>query len=812
MSASVGARVTRQSGTNFYYAFRILPEEKRRAIYALYAFCRVVDDCVDEEGGEGEAGLAALAGRGAPRVRRDSRRRSSAASWRRRWPASRSRGACFEDVVAGCRMDLATRRYATFADLRVYCERVASAVGLASIEIFGYDDPRTREYAVELGLALQLTNILRDVGADAARDRLYLPLEDLARFGVSEDAPPRGRSGPAVALRPPGLGPAPRLRGGPRPRRTTRPRPRRCRQRDRRSMLAAEIMGAIYRAVLEEWARRGHPVGGAAGPARQAAQDLAGAADDPAGRTGAYEGRRRRGRLRRASPRPSRCRSGGTTWCSSSAAASSGGGPPRRATRSPARTWTTAPTSCSGPTPRRWTSCGGRGPPTSSSSRTTSGWSGVDEKGTTALDCPPLGAPLHLLVGLLGLRVPLAVKLQAVRMGLAVRFGRRPAGLTLAEYFRRCGQGEAARRLLWDPLALAVLNEPVERAAAVLFHRVYQEAFLRDHRASRLVFLRRGWGVLVERLARYFEGRGGVVRRGARVEAILVEDGRATGVRYERRAETREEVAAGRPPEARVERGRRRRLGGAGARAPRPAARGMARAGALRRARALLLLADRLRRDVARPRRGGPAHARPARQRDGVGLRQGAASRAGGGAAAPRLRRERGLPQRPEAERRARRRRRGALRRYFPAMAGRDRASARSSCASPSRRSRRALSSRRCARSRTRRSRASSSPATGPNTGLPATIEGAVRSGQRAAQHARAYLMTRAGDRSLVPAAHGRSLPAEAVARLESVGPRHSRRATVRTGQGGRSNSVLKRVAWHVWSAFGGVRRCPQEP
>jgi phytoene dehydrogenase-like protein len=158
-----------------------------------------------------------------------------------------------------------------------------------------------------------------------------------------------------------------------------------------------------------------------------------------------------------------------------------------------------------------------------------------------------------VLAGVLGLRVPLAVKLQAVRMALAVRFGRAPAGLTLAEYFRRCGQGAAARKLLWDPLALAILNERVERAAAVLFHRVFQEAFLRDRRASRLVFPRRGWGVLVERLSRYLEARGGAVRRGARVEAIAVEGRRATGVVYAQRPATREEIAAGRPPEARVE-------------------------------------------------------------------------------------------------------------------------------------------------------------------------------------------------------------------------------------------------------------------
>jgi squalene-associated FAD-dependent desaturase len=177
----------------------------------------------------------------------------------------------------------------------------------------------------------------------------------------------------------------------------------------------------------------------------------------------------------------------------------------------------------------------------------------IDERGTTALACPPLLAPLHLLMGLAGLRVPLAVKLQAIRLGLAVRFGRRPDGLTLAEYFRRTGQGASARRLVWDPLALAILNEPVERAAAVLFHRVYREAFLRDHRASRLVFPRRGWGVLMERLSAYFESRGGRVLRGARAEGLVVKDGRVTGVRYLQRSLKQEEIAAGEPPVPRLQ-------------------------------------------------------------------------------------------------------------------------------------------------------------------------------------------------------------------------------------------------------------------
>jgi squalene-associated FAD-dependent desaturase len=171
----------------------------------------------------------------------------------------------------------------------------------------------------------------------------------------------------------------------------------------------------------------------------------------------------------------------------------------------------------------------------------------VDDRGWSSLDCPPMVAPLHLLVGLLGLRLPWSVRWQALRLGLAARFGKPPLGLTLAEYFRRTGQGADARRLLWDPLATAILNEAPERAAAILFYNVYREAFLARRDASRLVFLRRGYAELHERVARYFRHRGGVLCRRALAESISVEGGRARGVRYSQRAETRDDIRRGKP-------------------------------------------------------------------------------------------------------------------------------------------------------------------------------------------------------------------------------------------------------------------------
>ncbi len=172
----------------------------------------------------------------------------------------------------------------------------------------------------------------------------------------------------------------------------------------------------------------------------------------------------------------------------------------------------------------------------------------VDDRGRSALDCPPLIAPLHLLAGLLSLRVPWRTRWDALRLGLTVRYGKRPERETLAEFFRRTGQSDATRRLLWDPLATAILNETADRAAAILFWNVYRQAFLASHEASRLVFLRRGFAAIHERLAAYFEARGGVLRRRTLVGGVEMEGGCVVGVRYAQRALGRGAIQAGEAP------------------------------------------------------------------------------------------------------------------------------------------------------------------------------------------------------------------------------------------------------------------------
>ena len=179
--------LTKRSGSNFYYSFYFLQRDRRDAMYTVYAFCREVDSAVDEPPA-------------------DSHPAEQLAHWRRELEAAyhgtpthpvtislaeHARRLAipqtyFEDLIAGMEMDLTTTRYPTFDALYPYCYRVASVVGLICLKVFGTRSPKAEEYAVQLGLAFQLTNILRDVGGDIDQQRMYLPQEDLRRFGYDE--------------------------------------------------------------------------------------------------------------------------------------------------------------------------------------------------------------------------------------------------------------------------------------------------------------------------------------------------------------------------------------------------------------------------------------------------------------------------------------------------------------------------------------------------------------------------------------------------------------------------------------------------
>ena len=242
-----------RSGSSFYYSFLFLPPERRRAITALYAFCREVDDVVDECA---DTDIA----------------RTKLAWWRNEvagvfsgaaqhpvtqalMPAVRRFAlpeADFGTIIDGMEMDLHYNRYPDFATLQLYCHRVAGVVGLMAARIFGFQDPATLHYAEQLGQAFQLTNIIRDVGEDARRNRVYLPLDELARFGMNATDVVQLREGDAFRkLMDFQIG-----------------RARQCYDLalaalpavDRRSQRPGLVMAGIYRTLLEEIARDGNRV------------------------------------------------------------------------------------------------------------------------------------------------------------------------------------------------------------------------------------------------------------------------------------------------------------------------------------------------------------------------------------------------------------------------------------------------------------------------------------------------------------------------------------------------------------------------
>jgi 15-cis-phytoene synthase len=241
------------SGSSFYYSFLFLPAPRRRAIIALYAFCREVDDVVDEIS--------------------DSQVASTKLAWWRReiglvfggqpshpvalalQPVVREFDlpeSHFQAVIDGMAMDLSQHHYLDFAALELYCHRVAGVVGLMSAEIFGYADPATKGYARDLGVAFQLTNIIRDVGEDARRGRIYLPQDEMQRFDVPPSALLRAQYSPEF-------------------RHLMRFETERARKwydrafaqlpaQDRKAQRAGLVMAAIYRTLLDEIARDGYKV------------------------------------------------------------------------------------------------------------------------------------------------------------------------------------------------------------------------------------------------------------------------------------------------------------------------------------------------------------------------------------------------------------------------------------------------------------------------------------------------------------------------------------------------------------------------
>jgi len=245
--------ITRKSASNLALAFILLPREKRDAMSALYAFCREIDDIADNELTPAKA------------------RRQQLAAWREdlslaftlqpsafpQFPTNRELQpfvdryklpfSLFDELIRGVEMDLDIKRYETFEELEQYCYRVASVVGLLSIEIFGYKNPGCRIYADSLGKALQLTNILRDVRTDAERGRIYLPLKELAAHGVPEADILECRYSDRFCSLAQSI--AARARKHYAAARQTLP------AEDRRSMASAELMASVYWSLLRNLER-----------------------------------------------------------------------------------------------------------------------------------------------------------------------------------------------------------------------------------------------------------------------------------------------------------------------------------------------------------------------------------------------------------------------------------------------------------------------------------------------------------------------------------------------------------------------------
>ena len=189
-SYNIVAKSTKSASSNFYYAFKILPREKRNAIYSGYAFCRLVDDIVDKNHNLPKTNIESQLLDIENKLDDCVKNKKLTGLWialgetLRKHPKNLKH---LKDVIDGCRMDLSQKKYKNFSQLTEYCKKVASSTGLAMIEVFGVKDSKAHKYATDLGIALQLTNILRDIKEDFKMGRFYLPEDELRNFKVSKD-------------------------------------------------------------------------------------------------------------------------------------------------------------------------------------------------------------------------------------------------------------------------------------------------------------------------------------------------------------------------------------------------------------------------------------------------------------------------------------------------------------------------------------------------------------------------------------------------------------------------------------------------
>jgi squalene synthase HpnD len=524
--------ITAQSGSNLALSFFCLPPEKRRAMSVFYAFCRVVDDIADS---------TTLSVEEKKRQLQDWREEIHRAYLSRPQTAlGQELGevirhclvppTLMEEIILGVEMDLAIHRYPDFKSLEQYCYRVASAVGLVSIEIFGYRKKQTRAYAVALGMAFQLTNILRDVKKDASFGRVYLPQEEIRHFGAREEDILQGRLTPQLRQ----LFRFQYLRAShyfAKSWRLLHPV-------DRPNMVAAEIMREVYHGVLEKIHRRNFDVFNHDVRLNKAGKALR-----------VWKAFRREKKQLPTPPPPKKVLvlGGGFAGLSAAAQLTLRGHEvtvleARGALGGRAQSFAEPKTGeiidngqhvlmgC-------YQDAFGLIHTLGVSDRLLQP-DALDvpyqsERGSSALKAPALPAPLHSLWALLRFKeLNWADRWAATRLCARLRLGQRPqTNETVLDWLTRWKQTPGAIRAVWEPLCLAALNEPPRTATASLMATVISRALLGNARDSSIVISTVGLSELfAPETQTLLKMCGGAIERNQVVSRILFEGDRVLGV------------------------------------------------------------------------------------------------------------------------------------------------------------------------------------------------------------------------------------------------------------------------------------------